>query len=165
MSIKFVSKNSNYMIVLRPGVEGNRTLGTHSIPGLYVRFVGGIADVKEENAVELLRAHPSFGTDFVEVKPEEIDPFKDQRDEVEPPHYTTEIKYGHAERTIGTPRPVRMTPAMKKVIEKEAVKMIPNILKENPEILKDIIVKLAEGMKAKETPKEEVPAPKEEGAN
>jgi hypothetical protein len=162
MSIKFVSKNSNYMVVLRPGVEGNRALGTHSVPGLYVRFQGGLVDVKEEDMIALMRSHPSCGVDFMEIKPEEVDPYKDQREEVEPPHYTTEIKYGHAEKTAGAPRPVKMTPAMKKVVEKEAIKMLPSILKENPEILKDIIVKLAEGMKAKETAQVEVPPAKEE---
>ena len=120
-----------------------------------------MVDVKEESIMEMLRAHPGFGTDFVEVKPEEVDPYSETREEIEPPHFTTEIKYGHAENTAGVPRPVKMTPAMKKMVEKEAKKMIPGILKNNPEILKDIIVKLAEEMKAKETPKE-VPAQKEE---
>ena len=150
MSTKFVSKNSNYMIVLRPGIEGNRNLGTHAVSGLYVKFQAGSVDVKEESVVEMLRAHPSFGIDFVEVKQDEVDPYVEERVEIEPPHFTSEIKYGHSEKTVGASRPVKMTPAMKKAVEKEAIKMIPNILKTNPEILKDIIVKLAEGMKAKE---------------
>lgn len=150
MSTKFVSKNSNYMVVLRPGVEGNRALGTHAINGLYVKFVAGIVDVKEDQIINMLREHPSYGIDFMEVKPNEVDPYAEERAEIEPPHTTTEIKYGHAEKSVGTPRPVKMTPAMKKMVENEAKKMIPSILKNNPEILKDIMVKMAEELRAKE---------------
>jgi hypothetical protein len=114
-------------------------------------------DVKEASIVTMLREHPGFGNDFVEVKESELDPFADTREEIEPPHMTTEIKYGHAEKSTGNPRPVKMTPQMKKAVEKEAIKMIPNILKNNPEIHKDIIVKMAEGMKAKEAAQPEAP--------
>ena len=155
MSTKFVSKNSNYMIVLRPGIEGNRALGTQAVSGLYVRFQAGVVDVKEESVVEQLRRHPSFGTDFVEVKQDEIDPFKDDREDIEPGHTTTEIRYGHAESKVGTAK-VKITPQLKKVIEAEAIKMIPGLLKANPKILKDIIVDLAAEMQAKETKEKEV---------
>jgi len=160
MSTKFVSKNSNYMIVLRPGIEGNRALGTHAVSGLYVKFQSGIVDVKEDSIIQQLRSHPSFGIDFVEVKPEEVDPFVDTREEIEPPHVVTEIHYGHAEGTTG--KQARITPQMKKVIEKEALKMIPGILKSNPRILKDIVMSLAAEMQAKEEAKVEEVKVKEE---
>ena len=151
MSTKFVSKNSNYMIVLKPGVEGNRNLGTHAVSGLYVKFQAGVVDVKEEAIVKMLREHPGFGTDFIEVKPEEVDPYLDSREEVEPPHVISEIHYGHSEAVKGSPRKVKLTPQIKKVIEAEALKMIPGLLKSNPKILKDIIMELAAGMKEKES--------------
>lgn len=155
MATKFVSKNSNYMIVLKPGIEGNRTLGTHAISGLYVRFQDGTVDVKEETIIESLRKHPSFGIDFVEVKQNEVDPFVDTRNEIEPPHTTTEMNYGHAEKkNVGRPPKIKLTPQLKKVIEDEAMKMIPGLLKSNPNVLKDIIVELAVEMKSKETPAE-----------
>lgn len=143
------------MIVLRPGIEGNRALGTHSVPGLYVKFQAGVVDVKEDSIVTMLRAHTSFGTDFVEVKQNEVDPFVDTREEIEPVHTMTEMKYGHAEGKASVGRPTKLTPQLKKVIEKEALKMIPGLLKSNPKILKDIIMELAAEMKAKETPKAE----------
>ena len=152
MSIKFVSKNSNYMLVLRPGIEGNRALGTHAVSGLYVKFQAGIVDVKEESIVEQLRAHPSFGIDFIEVKQDEVDPFIDTREEVEPSHNLTELKYGHAEALIKTPGKVKMTAQLKKIIEKEALKMMPGLLKSNPKILKDLIMGLASEMKDAEAP-------------
>lgn len=159
MSTKFVSKNSNYMIVLRPGVEGNRNLGTHAIPGLYVKFQAGVVDVKEDSIVTLLREHPSFGTDFVEVKQNEIDPFEDIRQEMEPAHVTTEIKYGHQEGKKVSGK-MKMSPQIKQIIESEAIKMLPGLLKSNPKILKDIIMGLAADMKSEA--KEEVETETEE---
>ena len=150
MSTKFVSKQSNYMIVLKPGVEGSRALGTHAISGLYVKFQGGIVDVKEESIIEMLRNHPSFGIDFLEVKENETDPYKDAREGVEPDHIMSELKYGHVEKTTGNIPKIKITPQIKKLIEDEALKMLPGLLKENPKILKDIIVGLATDMK-KET--------------
>lgn len=150
MSTQFVSKQSNYAIVLKSGIEGNRALGTHAVPGLYVKFQGGTVDVKEEAIVEMLRNHPSYGKDFLEIKHDEIDPFLHQRDESEPAHIVQEINYGHVGKAVGSPVKVKLTPAMKKVIEGEALKMIPGLLKSNPEILKNIILDLAAGMKQKE---------------
>lgn len=151
MSIKFVSKNSNYMVVLKPGLEGNRALGTHAVPGLYVKFLSGIVDVKEDSIVALLRAHPCFGTDFIEVKQEDVDPFIDTREEVEPDHVISEIKYGHSENMKFTGgKRTKMTPALKKMIEGEALKMLPGLLKSNPKVLKDIIMGIAADMKSQE---------------
>jgi hypothetical protein len=151
MSTKFVSKNSNYMIVLKPGIEGNRNLGTHAVSGLYVKFQAGVVDVKEDAIIKMLREHPGFGTDFIEIKPEEADPYLDTREEIEPPHVISEIHYGHSEAVKGTSKKVKLTPQMKKIIESEALKMIPGLLKANPKILKDIILELAAEMKTKDS--------------
>lgn len=153
MSTQFVSKNSNYMVVLRPGVEGNRALGTHAVPGIYVKFVSGTLEVKEESIVEMLRNHPACGVDFLEIKQDEVDPFLDTRDDSEPAHIIQEIKYGHAERATGSAIKTKLTPQMKKAIQSEALKMIPGLLKSNPEILKNIIMDLAAGMKEKDAAK------------
>ena len=162
MSTKFVSKNSNYMIVLKPGVEGNRALGTHAIPGLYIKFLSGMVEIKEESVVAQMRAHPSFGVDFLEIKDADLDPFSDTREETEPAHVISEIKYGHSEKAAGSSKNVKLSPAMKKVIEKEALKMLPGLLKSNPKVLKDIIMGLAAEMKTAETPVEKIEETKEE---
>lgn len=159
MSTKFVSKNSNYMIVLKPGVEGNRALGTHAIPGLYIKFQSGSVDIKEESIITMLRAHPSYGVDFLEVKQDEVDPFVDTREESEPEHVVSEIKYGHSEKASGSQKKVKLSPQLKKIIENEAMKMLPGLLKSNPKILKDLIMDLANDMKQKEAPE---PKKKEE---
>lgn len=155
MSTKFVSKNSNYMVVLKNGIEGNRNLGTHAIPGLYIKFQSGSVDIKEESIVTMLRAHPSFGIDFIEVKQNEVDPFVDIREDSEPDHVVSEIKYGHAEKAAGSQKKVKLSPQLKKIIENEAIKMLPGLLKSNPKILKDIIMDLASEMKSKEAPEPE----------
>lgn len=160
MSTKFVSKNSNYMIVLKPGMEGNRTLGTHAIPGIYVKFTMGMADIKEESIVKLLREHSGYGIDFLEVTEIGADPFSDTREEVEPAHYVSEIKYGHVEKASGPTKSTKLTPAMKRLIEGEALKMLPGLLKSNPKVLKDIIMELAAEMKAKDVPETKAPSSK-----
>lgn len=158
MSTQFVSKNSNYMLVLKSGIEGNRALGTHAIPGIYVKFQGGALEVKEAAIVEMLRSHPSYGVDFLEVKENEIDPFLDTRDDSEPGHIIQEINYGHAGKAVGSTIKNKLTPQMKKAIEAEALKMIPGLLKSNPDILKNIILDLSASMKKAE---EKVESPKE----
>jgi len=155
MSVKFVSKQSNYMVVLRPGTEGNRALGVHTVPGIYVKFQAGIVDVKDDSIAKMMREHSAFGTDYIEIKPTETDPFIDTREDIEPEHSIAEIKYGHVEKKAGRPAKVKLTPQMKKVIESEALKMLPDLLKSNPKVLQGIIVSLAADMKAKEAPKEE----------
>ena len=150
MATQFVSKSSNYMVVLKNGIEGNRILGTQPISGVYVKFEGGIVTIKDDKVADLLREHPSFGTDFIEVADAGVDPFADTREEIEPSHVISNIKYGHSEKSSGTPPKVKLTPQMKKLIEGEALKMIPGILKSNPEILKSIITSMAADMKAKE---------------
>lgn len=142
MSTKFVSKSSNLMVVLRSGLEGNRALGTHTKPGLYARFQGGIIEAKDEIMIQLLREHPSFGTDFIEVTENAVDPFEYNRDEIEPVHVLQDIKYGHVEKSAVTQKPTRLSPEMKSLIEKEALKMLPALLKSNPSILKDILTGL-----------------------
>lgn len=167
MSTKFVSKNSNYCIVLKQGIEGNRAIGTQAIPGVYVRFQDGTVKVSEESMLEQLRNHPKFGTDFLEVKEEEKDPFLDQRVESEPKHAMTEIKYGHVGKKQIEGAPTKMTPQVKKLIEREAIKMLPDLLKANPQILKDIITDMASDLKQPEDKVEpamsanEIPVPKE----
>ena len=64
---KFVSKVSNYMVVLAPGIPGSTITGQQAKSGLYVRFQGGTVDVKEESIAGLLRRHPDFNIGFIEI--------------------------------------------------------------------------------------------------
>lgn len=144
MSTKFISKNSNYMVVIKPGIEWNRALGTHAIPGVYVRFVAGVATINDESIVEKMREHPSYGNEFQEVKEADIDPYSATREEVEPAHVIQEINYGRSMGVKGAAPKMKMSPEVKKLIEAEAIKMLPDLLKANPNILKEILTNLSE---------------------
>lgn len=147
MSVKFVSKNSNLMIVLKPGVPGSTITGQQPTPGIYVRFQGGVVDVKEESIINMLRGHKGMGSDFIEIKQSEVDPYEHTRQDIEPIHNITEMEYGHIGKKISSKGKTILSPELKKLIENEAVKMLPDILKKNPKILKDILQGLAEEVK------------------
>lgn len=150
MSTKFVSKNSNYMVVLKPGKEGNRASGTQAVSGLYVKFDSGVVDIKDEAITELMREHPDCGNAFVEVKEDEVDPYAEKREEVEPKHVTSEMKYGHIVSREGTPIKTNVSPQVKAMIKAEAIKMIPDILKQDPELIKGILRDMAAEAVAKD---------------
>lgn len=150
MSTQFVSKNANYMIVLKPGMSGNRVLGTEAVPGLYIRFQDGMVVVKDEKIADQLRALPTFGNTFTEVPEEGKDPYAGNRKSIEPEHVTTTMEHGHTGKREGAPVKIELTPQVKKVIEAEALKMIPGLLKSNPDILKQTIIELAKDMKENE---------------
>lgn len=159
---KFVSKNSNLMIVLRPGIPGSTITGQQPKAGLYVRFQSGTVDIKEESVAEMLRAHPDFNTGFIEVKSEDLDPYEHTRNEVEPAHILKDMKYGQAEKMVGSAKKVKLSPELKKLIENEAVKMLPGLLKSNPKILKDILTNLASEVSKSET-SDDSPEPAKRG--
>jgi len=132
--MKFVSKNSNLMVVLRPGILGNHLSGTATINGIYVKFSQGMADVKEEKFIDMMKLHPAFGSDFIAVETPEEDPFAYLRKEVEPAHVITEINYGHAEKSVGSKKNTQLSPEIKKMLQDEAVRMakemLPGMMKE-----------------------------------
>ena len=150
MATKFVSKNANLMVVLRPGVEGSRVLGKSSVPGLYARFQSGTLDVKDQEMIELLREHPAFNSDFIEVE-DQADPYAHTRSEMEPQHVISEIEHGSAKKQVVSKKPIVFSPEVKKVIEAEAIKLLPELLKKNPEILKNVLKDL---VKAEEVGKD-----------
>lgn len=133
--MKFVSRSSNYMLVLKPGVPGNQITGTPPVPGVYVRFRDGIVEVKEEELIHLMKASQGFKNgDFIAVDEHGEDPFKDERTGLEPEHIITELKYGTPEgRKVGETKG-KLPPAVKKMIQAEAVKiakeMLPGMVEE-----------------------------------
>ncbi len=150
MSAKFVSKNSNLMVVLSPGIPGSPITGQQPKSGIYVRFQSGVVEVKDDHLAEMLRKHQDFNIDFLEIKPEELDPYAYNRDEIEPAHVIAEIKYGHSEKLIGSKKKVKLSPEVQKLLETEAVRMLPGLLKANPQILGDILKELASAAAKKE---------------
>lgn len=166
--MRFVSKSANLMLVLKQGLPGNVQLGTTAISGVYVKFQSGVVDVKEQSLIDLMLKHPGFNVDFIAVEEEETDPFEYLRNDSEPAHVLTEIKYGHAEKSVGTPRkPAKLSPEIKALLHEEAIKMAKAML---PGMLKEVLGEMAHGSKEEvsdddnyvedETLKTEVPVPK-----
>ena len=135
------------MVVLRPGIPGNHLSGTAAINGIYMKFQGGMLEIKEDKLIEMMKLHPAFGSDFIMVEMPDEDPFSYIRKETEPAHIITEIKYGHAENAVGSKKNTQLSPEIKKMLQDEAVRMAKEML---PGMMKEMMNE----MKAKVTPEE-----------
>lgn len=148
--MRFVSKNSNLMIVLTPGIPAQPLSGTPARPGLYIKFKGGICEIKDEETIKQMLAHPGCNADFIAVEEtaKVQDPFSSNRSEEEPAHHIAELKYGHLESPKSTAKKQKMTPEMKKLITSLASELAM-------EQLKAILPQAVEmAMKQKEAKKE-----------
>lgn len=134
--MRFVSKSANLMLVLKQGFPGNHMNGTPPISGVYVKFQNGTVDVKEDSLIELMKRHPGYNVDYISVEEEEKDPFDYLRNESEPSHVLTEIKYGHVEKSVGTPRKNKLSPEILAILREEALKMAKEML---PGMLKEVL--------------------------
>ena len=140
--MKFVSRNSNLMVVLKPGLPGNHLSGTAPVTGIYVKFQNGTVDVKEDSLIELMKKHPAFNTDYIAVEEgiREEDPYAYYRSEVEPTHVVSEIKYGHVEKATSSAPKRKMPPELEALIKAEAAKMakemLPSLIKETIQAMK-----------------------------
>lgn len=119
--MKFVSKNANLGVVLKPGIQGNAQLGTSTVSGLYARFKDGMLDVSDESMIQLMLKHPGFGVDYYSVEAGESDPYANTRVQSEPAHIISEMKNGHPERV--TKAPVVITPELKALLTETATEM------------------------------------------
>lgn len=139
--MKFISRSSNYMITLRPGLQGNHLTGQASVPGLYIRFRDGIAEVKDEHTIELMKDSEGYKNgDFVAVDERGEDPFAENRSQLEPAHIISEMKYGHIENRKISEVPIKVPASVKKMIETEAKKMAKSML---PELLREAVKEMS----------------------
>ena len=148
--MKFISKNANLRIVLEPGIQANQLSGIAGKPGLYVKFQSGIVELKDEELIKKMTAHPGFNLDFIAVDDNGEDPFADQREEIEPVHVLTDIKYGHAENKQVSKRVTKLDPQIKKLVDEKAMEMVQKML---PKMVEDTVRKLAK-MQAEKNKKE-----------
>ena len=144
--MRFISKSSNLMVVLRPGIPGSTITGQQPINGIYIKFSGGVVDVKDEKFIEMLKQHPGFERDFILVDEKSEDPFDYYRREVEPAHIITEMKYGHAEKSTGSAKNTKLSPEIKAFLQEEATKMAKAML---PDMMKEVLKSM--GTKKDET--------------
>ena len=157
--MKFISKNSNLRIVLEPGIQSNQLSGIAGRPGVYVKFQNGVVNVSDEELVNKMTSHPGFNLDFIAVDESGEDPFIDQREEIEPTHVLTDIKYGHAEgKKLSPNRKAKIDPQIKKLIDEKAMelvnKMLPKMVEETVKKMIDIGAEKAKEAKEAETIKQ-----------
>ena len=143
--MKFISKSSNLLVVLKPGIQAQPLTGTPAIPTLSVRFKDGVAEVKEEALVSMMLAHPRFNKEFVSADSLSTDPFVKGRKAVEPAHEMTQIKFGTpvARQIKGGDKP-ELTPAMEKIVKESAMELAKEML---PKMVKDTLEQLVKNKK------------------
>jgi len=131
--MKFISKNSNYGVVLRHGQPAEPMTGRAAVPGLYARFSDGKFETNDEDMIKLLLDHVGFNSDYVSGE-DDKDPFESNRSEMEPEHDLVEIKHGSV---VGN-----QNPKPKLVLNKEQKKLLEEIAQNRAiEILKEMVGK------------------------
>lgn len=127
--MKFISKSSNLLIILRAGLPAQPITGTLARPAVSVRFKDGLAEVPEGELTEMMLRHPGFESDFIAAGEVGMaDPYAYMRQANEPQHQITEMKFGTpVGRKVsgGTPT---LSPEMRKIIQDMAVAMAKEML-------------------------------------
>lgn len=144
--MKFVSKMSNYRVILQHSTPAEPITGRLATPGIWVKFENGVADVRDEKVIEMVKNHHLFNTDFVIMDDPQKDPYEDVRNAVEPDHNITEIKYGHIDGSINPKPAVAINRETKKILmdmakdmaKEMAAQMAPDLAKQ---MLKEVLSK------------------------
>jgi hypothetical protein len=134
--MKFISKNANLRIILRPGLPANPMAGALAVPSIFVRFQNGVAEVREQDLIDKMKNHPGFNSDFVSVEEEALDPFLSTRQESEPAHSITQIEYGRAGKVLATPAQKKLPAELEALVREQAISLAKAML---PEMLKGLI--------------------------
>lgn len=152
--MRFISKNANLRIILRPGLPANHLSGVLAVPTVFVRFQNGLAEVKDPDMIVQMKAHPGFNADYICADEDQPDPYAHTRQDAEPPHAISQIEYGHVGKIIGTPIKKVLPPEIQQMIKDQARELAKSML---PEMIKGLMEAgaLKEGDK-KEAKKEEV---------
>ena len=147
--MRFISKSSNLLIVLKPGLQAQPITGTPAVNMLSVRFKDGLADVSDQEKIKLMLAHPGFNQDFVSAEDVGgIDPYMLMREESEPAHMHTELKYGTpvGRSVVGGAKP-KLSPEMARLIQEMATDVAKQMLPGMMEVALKQLVKDHDTMK------------------
>lgn len=127
--MKFISKSTNLLIVLRPGLPAQVMTGTPAKPTISVRFKDGVAEVQQQELIDMMIGHPGFNSDFISAD-DALDPYASTRRSSEPAHVLTDLKYG--------------TPGTRKVVGGDSAFI--NLPSEMQKTIKDIAAEMAKAM-------------------
>lgn len=135
--MKFISKSSNLLIVLRPGLSAQPMTGTPAKPTISVRFKDGVAEVPQQELIDMMLAHQGFGSDFISAEATTIDPYASSRQPSEPAHVLTDIQFGTpvARKVVGGKAPA-LPPELQKLVTSMAADMAKQMV---PEMLKSLV--------------------------
>lgn len=137
--MKFISKSANLNIIIRPGLPAQPLSGLLAKPAISVRFQNGLANVEDDELVRMMIAHPGFNSDFISAEDVKQDPYASLRQENEPSHIMTELKYGTPQKTTSSGK-TQLPPEVTKLIQAQAIEiakqMLPSMVEE---ALKSII--------------------------
>lgn len=146
--MKFISKSSNYCIILRPSISAEPITGRTGVPGISVKFENGVAIINDDETCRILMNNKAFNKDFILADDLPADPF--YRKGNEPEHDIIPIEFGHVGKKSGDPL---RSPELNKMIIDLASKMAEEIA---PRLAKKIIADLADKQKkSTDTIKEE----------
>ena len=148
--MKFISKSTNLLIVLRAGLPAQPMIGMPGKPNISVRFKDGVADVQQQELVDMMLVHPGFNTDFIAADSVPVDPFVASRRASEPAHEMIEMKYGTPQnREVKGGDPTKLTPEMQKLVKSAAEEMAKAML---PSMVEHTLKNLVAGRKEEKTP-------------
>lgn len=150
--MKFISKSSNLLIVLRPGLSAQPITGTPAKPTVSVRFKDGVADVQSQELVELMLAHPGFNGDFISAEGVPADPYAMSRESSEPAHSITEVKFGTPVSKVTKGGNPQLSPEIMKLVQQMATKMATDML---PAMVESTIKEIVSTQKDIKTSNEE----------
>ena len=153
--MKFVSKMSNHRIILRPGLQSNHLTGSPAVPTLFVQFDQGVAEVSNEELIDMMLLHPGYNRDFVKIEDGDTDPYEVGRHESEPAHVMSDVENGRVVNRTNTP--VKQ-PDVKKMIDDRAMELAKEIL---PSLVEAVLAQqAAKSADTADAPAEEKPAAK-----
>ena len=126
--MRFISRNSNLLIVLCPGLPAQPASGLPAKPTVSVRFKDGVADVPEGELCDMMLVHAGFNSDYVSADSTGKDIYASKRTESEPTHVITELKYGTPEKVIVGNSKTKLTPEMQKIVKEAAISLAKEML-------------------------------------
>lgn len=127
-NMKFISKSTNLLIVLRPGLQAQPITGMPAKPTISVRFKDGVADVQQEELVQMMLVHPGFNSDFISADAVPVDPYAATRQSSEPAHTHTELKYGTPVGKQTEGGSTQLPPELQKIVATMATEMAKKML-------------------------------------
>ncbi len=157
--MKFITKNSNYLLVLRSSQPAVPAIGQPSKPGISVRSDGsGQVNVEDEKICKMILESPQCKRgEILPVESEKDDPYADRRVSVEPQHATLEIEHGAIVGSVKPQTNVSFSISQKKEIKKMMEKTVPAMAKEMAkEMLKEMLKKENKNKKSAEEDNNEI---------